>query len=107
MKKQQGFLVRFYGDEIIDFEKKFQNSQEKNKNEFIKKCIQKSKWNITIDSNYQECRRTFSKISNNMNQIARKVNIEDQISEIVLKLLINIRELLLEILEIIKKGSLK
>lgn len=42
-----------------------------------------------------------------MNQIARKVNIEDQISEIVLKLLINIRELLLSILEIIKKGSEK
>ena len=42
-----------------------------------------------------------------MNQIARKVNIEDQISEIVLKLLSNIRELLLSILEIIKKGSEK
>lgn len=107
MKKSQGFLIRFYDDEIIDFEKKFQNSREKNKNEFIKKCIQKSKWNITIDSNFQDCRRSFSKISNNMNQIARKVNIEDQVSEIVLKLLISIRELLLEILEIIKKGSLK
>lgn len=107
MKKQQGFLIRFYDDEIENFEKKFQDSKEKNKNEFIKKCIQKSKWNITIDSNFQECRRTFSRISNNMNQIAKKVNIEDQIAEIVLKLLINIRELLLEILEIIKKGSLK
>lgn len=105
MKKSKSFCLRFYGDEVDELERKFKSSKQKTMNVFIKNCIKKSKWEINENRSFDECRRLFSYISNNLNQLSKKANIENKIDVYMLEELIKIRQLLISLLDY--KGNLK